>query len=306
MKRLVVIFALLAAGCGFGAGSSSGGKVTIQVTQDFGHSQLAPARSEQSRSGETVMRLLQRNFTVETKYGGGFVQEIDGVSGGRAKGRQVDWFYYVNGVEASNGAADHKLSPGDRVWWDHHDWGAAQRIPAVVGAFPEPFQSGIDGKKLPIRIVCLGDAGRSCDEVEVEERLQQAGIKTLARSNLEQSVGEVLRVLVGAWPDVRKDIAAQQLEKGPQASGVFAKPSTDGRRIALLDSRGGVQRTLGAASGLVAATSYTDQQPTWLVTGTDEVGVAAAAAAVTEEQLRDRFALAIEAGKSVPLPIEAP
>jgi hypothetical protein len=201
MKRLVVVFALLAAGCGFGAGSPSGGKVTIRVTQDFGHSEVAPAKSEPSRSGETVMRLLQRNFTVETKYGGGFVQEIDGVSGGRAKGRQVDWFYYVNGVEASNGAADHKLSPGDRVWWDHHDWGGAQRIPAVVGAFPEPFASGIGGKKLPIRLVCLGDAARSCDEVE--ERLQQAGIKAIARSNLEQSVGEVLRVLVGAWPDVR-------------------------------------------------------------------------------------------------------
>ena len=304
MKRLVVVIALLAAGCGFGSGSPSGGKVTIRVTQDFGHSELAPAKSERSSDGETVMRLLQRNFTVETKYGGGFVQEIDGVSGGRAKGRQVDWFYYVNGVEASNGAADHKVRPGDRVWWDHHDWGAAQRIPAVVGAFPEPFESGINGKKLPIRLVCLGDAERSCDEVE--ERLQQAGIHAIARSNLEQSPGEVLRVLVGAWPDVRKDIAAQQLEKGPQASGVFAKPSMDGRRIALLDSRGGVQRTLGAASGLVAATSFTDQQPTWLVTGTDEVGVAAAAAAVTEEQLRDRFALAIEAGKSVPLPIEAP
>jgi hypothetical protein len=304
MRRLVVLLALLAAGCGFGAGSPSGGKVTIRVTQDFGHSELAPPKSETARSGETVMRLLQRNFTVETKYGGGFVQEIDGVSGGRAKGRQVDWFYYVNGVEASNGAADHKLKPGDRVWWDHHDWGAAQRVPAVVGAFPEPFESGIGGKKLPIRLVCMGDAGRSCDEVE--ERLQQAGVKAIARSNLEQSVGEVLRILVGAWPDVRKDIAAQQLEKGPQASGVFAKPSVDGRRLALLDPTGAVQRTLGAATGLVAATSYTDQQPTWLVTGTDEVGVAAAAAAVTEEQLRDRFALAIEAGKGVPLPIEAP
>ena len=146
MKRFAVVaVALLAAGCGFGSGSSSGGKVTIRVTQDFGHSELAPAKSETASSGDTVMRLLQRNFRVETKYGGGFVQEIDGVSGGRAKGRQVDWFYYVNGVEASNGAADHKVNSGDRVWWDHHDWGAAQRIPAVVGAFPEPFESGIGG-----------------------------------------------------------------------------------------------------------------------------------------------------------------
>jgi Domain of unknown function (DUF4430) len=306
MKRLVVLLlaVVAAAGCGFGSGESSGGKVTVTVSRDFGRSRMAPTRSSAARDGDTAMRLLQRNFTVKTRYGGGFVQEIDGVSGGEAKGRKVDWFYYVNGIEASNGAADHKISPGDRVWWDHHDWGAAQRIPAVVGAFPEPFESGIDGKKLPVRLVCMGDSGRSCDEVE--ERMQQAGIKTLARSSLEQSVGEVLRVLVGPWREVRKDIAARQLESGPQASGVFAKPDPSGGRIALLDAEGKVQRTLGAASGLVAATSFTDQEPTWLITGTDDVGVAAAAAAITEEQLRDHFALAIEAGKGVPLPLEIP
>jgi hypothetical protein len=306
MKRLVVLLLAIvaASGCGLGAGKSSGGKVTVTVSRDFGRSALAPTKRESSRDGETVMRLLQRNFTVKTKFGGGFVQEIDGVSGGRAKGRRVDWFYYVNGVEASEGAADRKLVPGDRVWWDHHDWGAAQRVPAVVGAFPEPFQSGLNGKKLPVRLVCMGDAGRSCDEVE--QRLQEAGIKALARSSLEQSVGEVLRILVGPWRDVRKDIAARQLEAGPEASGVFAKPDASGGRLALLDARGQVQRTLGPASGLVAATSFTDQQPTWLVTGTDQVGVAAAAAAVTEEQLSDRFAVAIEAGKGVALPIEAP
>jgi hypothetical protein len=305
MKRLcVLLLALVASGCGLGDGGPSGGKVSVTVSRDFGRSAMAPTRSESATKDETVMRLLQRNFTVKTRYGGGFVQEIDGVSGGAAKGRKVDWFYYVNGVEASNGAADHKLSPGDRVWWDHHDWGAAQRIPAVVGAFPEPFASGLGGKKLPVRMVCMGEAGRSCDEVE--QRLQQAGIKALARSSLEQSVGEVLRVIVGTWSDVRKDIAARRLEYGPSASGVYAKPDPSGTHIALLDSEGKVQRTLGAASGLVAATSFTDQQPTWLVTGTDEVGVAAAAAAVTEDQLRDHFALAIEAGKGVPLPLEAP
>ena len=45
------------------------------------------------------MRLLQRNFDVKTRYGGGFVQQIDGVAGGREGGRRVDWFYYVNGIE---------------------------------------------------------------------------------------------------------------------------------------------------------------------------------------------------------------
>ena len=88
------------------------------------------------------MRLLQRSFDVETGSGGGFVQQIDGVAGGRRAGRPVDWFYYVNGIEARVGAAERRINPGDRVWWDHHDWGVTLRIPAVVGAFPEPFLSG--------------------------------------------------------------------------------------------------------------------------------------------------------------------
>ena len=128
----------------------------------------------------------------------------------------------------------------------------------------------------------------------------------ISRSNLESSPGEVLRILVGRWSDVRQDIAARQLEAGPAASGVFARPDESGNRIALLDADGDTERTLGPASGLVAAIGYEEQPPTWLITGTDDVGVAAAAAALTEDQLKDRFALAIEAGRGVPLPLDAP
>ena len=55
------------------------------------------------------MRLLQRKYDVKTRYGGGFVQEIDGVAGGREDGRRVDWFYYVNGIEATVGAAERRV-----------------------------------------------------------------------------------------------------------------------------------------------------------------------------------------------------
>ena len=128
----------------------------------------------------------------------------------------------MNGIEASIGAGEKRLYPGDRVWFDHHDWEEAMRVPAVVGAFPEPFKSGIDGKKLPIRLVCLGPEGRSCDEVET--RLKDAGVRNIARSNLESSPGEVLRILVGRWSDVRKDITARQLEEGPAVSGRVRPP----------------------------------------------------------------------------------
>ena len=43
---------------------------------------------------------------------------------------------------------------GDRVWLDQHVAGAATRIPAVVGSFPEPFLHGSDGKRLPVRVEC--------------------------------------------------------------------------------------------------------------------------------------------------------
>jgi uncharacterized protein DUF4430 len=304
MRRLVVLLALLpVVGCGFGAGASTG-DVTLTVTRDFGDQALHEGIDQEKASeGDTVMRLLQRTYDVQTRFGGGFVQRIDGVAGGRENGRRADWFYYVNGIEAPVGAAERRVSAGERVWWDHHEWDAAQRVPAVVGSFPEPFKSGLEGKRFPVRLVCAsGDEDRSCDEVQ--SRLEDAGVTSLSRASLEQSAGEeVLRVLVGRWADVRRDAVVRRLERGPATSGVFARPNIGGDTILLLDSDAQPVRTLRAGAGLVAATSVQAQAPTWVVTGTDDVGVAAASAALTEERLEQHFALAVDAGRDVPLPV---
>jgi hypothetical protein len=303
LLALALVVAL--AGCGLGAGGSSkGGGVELTVSRNFGAESLRTSTQKKIPAGETVMRLLQRKVDVKTRYGGGFVQEIDGISGGRRSGRPVDWFYYVNGIESENGAAARRLSPGDRVWWDHHDWGAAMRIPAVVGSYPEPFVSGSGGKRLPVRIDCGEGAQRACDEVR--QRLENAGAKLGGVSAIgSQDEGGVLRVLVGPWADVRRDPAARRIEGGPKVSGVFALPSAKGDRLELLDPRGAKVRALGGGSGLVAATRFGDRQPTWVVTGTDAVGVDAAAAALDETRLKDHFAVAIENGREIPLPLPA-
>jgi hypothetical protein len=294
--------ALPAAGCGVGPGEENASDGSLTVTRDYGLEAIGRQRTAGVSESDTVMRLLQRDFEVETRYGGNFVQEIDGVAGGRESGRRVDWFYYVNGIEATIGAGEQEVAPGDRIWWDHHDWSAAMRIPAVVGSFPAPFDSPVDGRRLPVRLVCLQGAGDACDEVQT--RLEAAGIEDIARSVLEQSAGrEVLRVLVGPWSQVRRDTAARKLESGPGASGVFARPDPAGERVQLLDAHGRVERTLGRGSGLLAATSILAQRPTWMVTGVDETGVAAAAAALTEDELRDHFAVAVDEGRTVPLPV---
>ena len=303
MRWAALLVCLLLAGCGFGEGATRG-DVTLTVTRDFGAERLHEGIDEETaKEGDTVMRLLQANYDVKTRYGGGFVQEVDGIAGGREGGRQADWFYYVNGIEAPIGAAERRVTAGERVWWDHHRWEAAQRVPAVVGSFPEPFLTGLEGKRFPVKLVCLGESDRACDEVET--RLGDSGVAAVSRSVLVQSAGEeLLRVLVGRWEDVRVDGIARRLERGPGASGVFAQPSAAGDSIALLDADGQTVRTLRAGGGLVAATSVEAQGPTWIVTGTDEVGLAGAAAAMSEERLTEHFALAVEEGSDISLPVD--
>ena len=300
----LLVLGLLAGGCGLGAGASAEGGATLTVTRDFGTRKVGDGASDPIPGGETVMRMLQRGFEVETRYGGGFVQQINGIAGGREDGRPVDWFYYVNGILAEDGAAAHKLSPGDDVWWDHHDWGGSADVRAVVGAFPQPFESGTEGKRLPVRLDCADDATDACDEVA--ERLSEVGVKA-GRSAAASFGGEsVLRVKVGIWADLRRDPAVRQLEEGPKASGVYARPSAAGDRLELLDPAGNAVRTIGPGSGLIAATALGGEAPTWIVTGTDAVGLAAAAAQIEEGSLRGRFAIAVERGRPTALPLQPP
>jgi hypothetical protein len=299
---VAAVLAALVAGCGVGAGDSVGG-VTIVVTRDFGNSNMpgSPAHLDAPGS-ETAMRALQRGFDVDTRYGGGFVQKIAGVAGGTKAGRPFDWFYYFNGIEAPNGAADTELHRGDVVWWDHHDWGAAQRIPAVVGAWPEPFQHGTDGERFPARIECGSDVQAACDVVA--KRLGDLGV-IAGQAALGTRGGEkLLRVVVGIWKEAKTDFTLRLIGDGPGASGVFARPADDGTAIDLLDARGKTTRTLRAGAGLVAATAVENEPPVWAITGTDPAGVMAAARALSEEALEAHFAVAVDHGTPVGLPDE--
>jgi len=301
---VLLVLASLAGGCGLGSGESQEGGATLTVTRDFGERRVGIGAATPIPGGETVMRMLQRDFDVETRYGGGFVQRINGIAGGRQDGRPVDWFYYVNGILAEDGAAAHKLGAGDDVWWDHHDWSASADVRAVVGAFPEPFLSGVGGKRLPVRLDCAAAAQDACDEVA--ERLGRVGVKA-GRSAAGGFGGEgLLRIKVGFWADLRRDATVRRLEEGPRASGVYARPSAAGDAIALLDPEGRTVRTLDLGSGLVAATKLGGEAPTWVVTGTDAVGLAAAAAQLDRDALADRFAIAVEDGRPVAVPIQPP
>jgi hypothetical protein len=143
-----VAAAALVAGCGGGVH----GEATIWITRDQGETVLLVRHVP---AGETAMQALDRSAKIDTRYGGRFVEAINGLAGSVSS--RHDWFYFVNGIEATRGAVDYRLRNGDVEWWDYRDWGrVGQSISVVVGAFPEPFVHGYGGKIRPAVVVGSG------------------------------------------------------------------------------------------------------------------------------------------------------
>src|SRR3954452_11433756 len=186
----LLLAALAIAGCGLGPGSGVG-DVELTVTRDYGTVPMLHRELGDVTESDTVMRALERNVQIGTRYGGGFVQSIDGLEAQESVDRSLDWFFYVDGVESTVGAADYALHGGESVWWDYRDWSAAMRVPAVVGSWPQPFINGYDGRRHPVTVECLG-GGEVC--ATVRGRLRDAGVAVAG-----SSADGAIRILVGPW-----------------------------------------------------------------------------------------------------------
>lgn len=293
---IALFVALATAGCGLGPGRGVG-NVELTVTRDYGTVPVLHRELGDLTESDTVMRALERNADIATRYGGGFVQSIGGLEAQESVERSLDWFFYVNGVESTVGAADYSLHGGESVWWDYRDWSAAMRVPAVVGSWPQPFLGGYEGRRRPVAVECLGGGG-AC--ATARGKLAAAGV-TVASGRPDGAI----RVLVGPWARVRRDPAAALIEDGPQSSGVFAdfRPAGGGYSLRGLGEDGRPGRTFGPDAGLVAATRRYEAPPVWIVSGAAAAGVEAAADLLDAADLRDRYAVAVEGGEEMPLPL---
>ncbi len=297
---IAVVLTLAIAGCGLGAGPGSFDvSVTVTVTRDFGTTPVRTVAESRVPGSETVLALLERHFRIGVEYGGGFVESIDGLSGTSA---HRDWFYYVNGIEAPQGAGTTAVERGDRIWWDLHDWTATDSIPAVVGSYPAPFAAG--GRRDPTTLECAAAAQVACRRVQ--RQLARIGAAVTQRRLGSGVPAGSVGLLVGTWRDLQGVSAAGVLAHGPAGSGVYARFTAGGQKLDLLDPQGDAVRELGTGAGLIAATSRTGSGlPTWVVAGTDVAGVDAAAAALDAGRLHDHFALAVTGASSLPVPSDA-
>ncbi|HTD08184.1 MAG TPA: DUF4430 domain-containing protein [Solirubrobacteraceae bacterium] len=295
-----VVATLMLGGLGIGKAPTA---VQLTVTRDFGSHALRSNGPLKASENETVMSLLRAHDTISTVSGGHIVEGIDGLASGVRAGHRQNWFYYVNGVEALRGASTTGVSPGDHVWWDLHDWSQAEKIPAVVGSFPEPFVNGIEGRRWPVRVECAAASGTACRTVIA--RLRALNVPAAVAAIGSGGAPETLRVMVAPFGGLEA-VLAESLERGPRENGIYARFSANGRALALLNQDGGVAQTLSSGAGLIAATRQREEAPTWVITGTDGAGVELAARSFDQATLEHRFAVAVAPGAAIALPELSP
>lgn len=307
-------------GCGVGAGPGTK-DASVLVTTDFGTHRIGDLTEQRVPGAETVMSLLERHFRVSTRYGGGFVESIAGHAGNADR---RDWFYFVNGIQAGQGAAVTNLHAGDHVWWDLHNWAATESVPAVVGSYPEPFTSGSGGKRLPTIQRCA--AGMQSECALIKASLRRSGVRSAERSLGGGARSAAETVVVGTWTQIKASGGAGLLAEGPSESGVYARfgvagagagtgagagveaagQRAGGAVLGLESPTGAVAQRLRGSVGLIAATqSESSAQPVWWVTGTDAAGVMAAARVFTAARLDGHFAVAVDGARVIPLPVDA-
>ena len=145
LKHKVLLAALvLVAGCGGSAAGEEAGTAQLWVTRDRGAEVLVDTEVD---AGQTLMRAVAAVADLETRYGGRYVQSIEGLEGSLEA--QRDWFWFVNGYEGDRSAASYRLRDGDVAWLDYRAWEREGEARVVVGAWPEPFLHGYAGRSRP-------------------------------------------------------------------------------------------------------------------------------------------------------------
>ncbi len=310
-----VIAAGLLAGCGQSDEEPEGARVL--VTTDQGTTSVLDRAGIEVTEGEPALRVLQRAADVTLSADRRTIESIDGkqATGDRA------WAFWVNGVEIRSGGLKTgqdinlqqrpivatpqtaEVHDGDTVWFDLRSDPDVGQPRGVVGTFPEPFLHGFEGQRWPVRVECAEPRSTECRAVR--DVLVDYGIPAVSNRLRTSYNPESARISVGLWTDVREDPAAQLAERGPKASGIYAVPSEDGREIALLDAAGETVETAGPGTGLIFASRYRDETPSWAVTGTDMAGLRAAIEAWNADVLARRYAVVVRDRTVTGLPVAA-
>lgn len=283
--------------------------VRVVATQNFGQ-ELIFEETLQVLPDTSAMAALMEVANVETAYGGGFVNAINGIRSrftGSQK-RKTDWFFYVNGIQSNVGALDYKLCDGDVQHWDFHDWSFRQSIPAIVDDFPASFQNGFGGKVSPTLVVCQDNMGEMAKKLERKlAQLEVSNVSIRSFSELAENEKENSNLIL---VDRLGNSLISELNQNWKRLGFFVY--FENGSLIVIDGKGETATTYGAGTGLIQATQNpwnpngigACENVVWLVSGTDEAGVENALNALINHHSKFQYACAVVVveGKIIKVP----
>jgi len=271
--------------------------VKIVVTTDFGKEVMLEQTIE-VEPDTSALEALKGVATVETKYGGNFVDAINGISSQYmgANGSKKDWLWYMNGVSSNIGANDYVLKDNDIEHWDFRDWSYQQFIPAIIGEFPQPFLNGYQGKIKPTTIV-YEEWFQDCAQLLVET-LSELGVGELSaviHNQLPKASQEQHNLIVLGRQDNELILELNNLHKKLGFYTYFKSG-----KLLVLNAKGEVASEYGAGSGLIQATQNpwnpkgvgAGENVVWMISGTDDEGVRKAVQALTSSSADLSYAYA--------------
>jgi hypothetical protein len=272
----LVLTAATVAACGSSVATPPSGPraAIVTITRGFGQRTLS---ADRAAPGQSALMALRRAAHVSTMYGGRFVQAIDGLAGDQSHG--MAWLYFVNGVQASVGAADYTLHPGDTEWWDYRYWNDLIQVPVAIGAWPDPFVHGYGGKRPAVSVT-----GPACAQ-KLATALRTAGAHVVRK-------GSQFSVRVETFAGAATALAAS----GWQGRGLTVSLS-DGHVIVYRGRAG--QRPDPAAHAVIAAYQpgpATGTSAALIVAGDTEAAACAAAGTLAERpaSVHDAYAVALD------------
>lgn len=285
------------------------GEVTLMVTRDFGKEYIFNEHIKLD-SRKSVMDLLNQHLDVQTAYGGGFVNSINGLESGytnTADKEKLDWFYFMNGIMTNVGATEYFPAKGDVIWWDYHAWGNIPFTPAVIGSFPQPFLNGYQGKN-PGTLILFGQGCQDLAET-LADYLKSVGVKEVEIKLYEEKLAldrSKITVVVALWEELADTSFWNGIQAHRDKTGWFAElEKTAFHGLNELTQR---QVTYKQGAGAILATGMGmgDSTPLWLVTGLDKQGIADAVYVLTSEEgkISGHFGALVYNKNVVPLPIQ--
>lgn len=290
---VIVAFLFVIAVCGCQPRPSDGIAVKVIATQNFGN-ELVLDESVRVNAGANALDALGQVATVETKYGGGFVEAINGISSQYSQTEvKKDWFFYVNGMSAKVGGLSYKLCDGDVEHWDFHDWSLHAFAPAIIGDFPQPFLGGYQGEISPT-IIVYDEGFRDAAQV-LASKLEKLGVENVRMAGPESSAYSKKHsnlILLGT-----EDFDLISELNGNEKLGFYIRLE-EGKAV-VYDSQGSEERR-ESECGLIQATQNpwnprgisACENVAWMVSGTNGSQVQNAAAILASHHEEFQYACA--------------